>query len=182
MRIYYENPALRHIRVDREHLVAFLHDQGMSDQDIKQLCIRFRDQVPQGYSSDFPAEKILGSYNNSCSVYVCTRNREHKVMELNRTLLHELRHYMKNGYQPGEENITYWERPSEVDARVFAEQHYKAHVFLYRVGLPDEPATSTKSTDVPTSTPTRVGIPLLLTVAVCALILKHYFLRNGGEA
>jgi hypothetical protein len=123
MRIYYDDPTLRHIRVDRAGLTAFLREQGMPEHDIKRLCIRLRPQMPKGYPSKSPADQVLGSFNLRNTVYVCTQRRAFNARDLNRTLLHELRHFMKRGYQPGETKIAYWDRPSEVDARQFAGQH-----------------------------------------------------------
>jgi len=172
VRIYYEDPAFRHIQVDRAALTAFLREHGVTDQDIQRLCIRFIDRMPQGYSPDLPAEQIAGSYNNSCSVYVCTKNRANKILALNHTLLHELRHYMKNGYQPGETEIPYWHRPSEIDARAFAEQHYKTQLLLYLVGVSDEEPPAATAVAPPTTFKHSESGSLLVIVAIVSLVFK----------
>jgi hypothetical protein len=130
MRIYYDDPDLGYIRVDRAALAAFLQAQGVSEERIKQLYIRIRRRIPKSYvSEECREETTLGvSYNNS--VIICTWQSPRDANKLNQTLLHELRHFMKKGcYGPDNYALAYADRPSEKDARAFAEQH-KHHRFI----------------------------------------------------
>jgi len=174
MRVYYEYPTLRRIHVDRERLTAFLLQQGVSEQDIERLCIRFHNYMREGRIQDFPSKKIVGCYNNGCSVYIYARGHI-DIAEMNQTLLHELRHYMRNGYETGEEKMVHKERPSEKDANAFMEQ-YKTQIFLSSPSLsvPDPPVlTPTQSTGVYIAIPKRLSIPLVFVIAASVFALKR---------
>ena len=74
MRIYYDDPTVRYVHIDREALAVFLHEQGVSEARIKQLVIRIRPRVPKSYISDeCRAETTLGASRLN-SVIVCTWN------------------------------------------------------------------------------------------------------------
>jgi hypothetical protein len=130
MKIYYDDPLVHYVRIDREALAAFLREQGTSEEKIKQLVIRIRPRVPKSYGyEECRAETTLG-VSRLNSVVVCTWQYPKNVSKLNNTLLHELYHFMTKGkYGPDNYAIEYAKRPSEVAARAFAERH-KERVFL----------------------------------------------------
>jgi hypothetical protein len=130
MRIYYDDLAVRYVRIDREALAVFLREQGVSEAKINQLVIRIRPRVPKSYvSEECRAETTLGASRLN-SVIICTWQYPKNAGRLNKTLLHELYHFMtKEKYGPDNYAIEYVKRPSEVAARAFAEQ-YKERIFL----------------------------------------------------
>ena len=125
--------------VKEEALRAFLRqDLQMSESDIEQLHICFRwvpsKEQAQGFVRDgHKPYMIAGCYVES--------SREISIFLLatlfspwiNETFLHELDHYRKHGYQPGEDTLPYWRRPSEVAARAFSWQ-YRKQRFVFVAG------------------------------------------------
>ena len=111
-------------------LAAFLREQGVSEEKIKQLVIRIRPRVPKSYvSEECRAETTLG-VSRLNSVVICTWQYPKSASKLNNTVLHELYHFMTKGkYGPDNYAIEYAKRPSEIAARAFAEQH-KEQTFL----------------------------------------------------
>jgi hypothetical protein len=182
MKIYYQDEELRHIQVDREKLKTFLHEQGMSPEDINRLCIRFQ-RLYHKDDTEFPAERLYGLYNNSASAYVFT-HKEATAARLNNTLLHEIRHFMKKGYQPGESKLPYRERPSEVDAREFAERYGKQYQFITVVSSPTLPQTPTVA-PAPTAPASTGFVPVLAALGalfLAAQLLRGLDRRQGGRA
>ena len=188
MKIYYHDEELRHIHVDRELLKTFLREQGMSSDDINRLCIRFQCLYHKD-DAEFPAERLYGLYNNSASAYVFT-HKDATPARLNNTLLHEIRHFMKKGYQPGESKLPYCERPSEVDARAFAERYGKQYQFIHvepdpahAIGVP--PVVPQTPTQVVASSNTGTSIPALAvlgTIVLAARLLSALSSKRGGRA
>ncbi len=161
MRIYYDDPTVRYVRIDREALATFLREQSVSEAKIKQLVIRIRPRVPKSYvSEECRAETTLGvSHLNS--VVVCTWQHPKDAHKLNSTLLHELYHFMTKGkYGPENYAIEYAKRPSEIAARAFAEQH-KERTFLVLDLPPVQPqSVPTKMEQpVPQASRARVSSP-----------------------
>jgi hypothetical protein len=127
------------IQVKEEALRAFLHqDLQMLESDIEQMRICFRwmpsKEQAQGFVRDgHKPHMIAGCYTES--------SREIHIFLLatlfspwiNETFLHELDHYRKHGYQPGEDKLPYWQRPSEVAARAFS-RHYRKQRFVFVAG------------------------------------------------
>lgn len=130
MRIYYDDPTLRYIHIDREALAAFLREQGVSDQRLKQLVIRIRPRIPKSYASETCKEETTLGVSLKNTVVVCTWQHPRNTHKLSNTLLHELYHFMTKGqYGPENYAIEYAKRPSEIAARKFAEQH-RERMFL----------------------------------------------------
>lgn len=136
MKIYYDDPSVRYVLIDRVGVATFLREQGLSEERIKRLIIRVRPHVPASYvSEECRAETTLGvSHNNT--VVVCTWQHPKDAYHLNNTLLHELYHFATKGkYGPDNYALDYAARPSEVAARQFAETHQ--HRFLLALeGIP----------------------------------------------
>ncbi len=102
---------------------------------------------------------------------------------------------MKKGYQPGESKLPYRERPSEVDARAFAEQYGKLYQFVslepgpareiaapptvpqvsMQISSPDPASTGT-------STPLVPALVILGTIVLAARLLSALGSRRGGRA
>ncbi len=159
MRIYYDDPTVRYVRIDREALAAFLREQGVSEAKIKQLVVRIRPRVPGSYiSEECRAETTLGvSYRNS--VVVCTWQHPKDANKLNSTLLHELYHFMTKGkYGPDNYAIEYSQRPSEIAARAFAEQH-KERAFLVLDLPPVQPRPVLTKMEQPVPQASRARVP-----------------------
>ncbi len=191
MKIYYHDKELRHIRVDREKLKTFLREQGMSPEDLNRLCIRFQCLYHKA-DAEFPAERLYGLFNNNASAYVFT-HKDATPARLNTTLLHEIRHFMKKGYQPGESKLPYRERPSEIDARAFAEQYGKlyqfvsvepdpAHAIVISPVAPQIPTQVATLSNTGTSKPLVPALAVLGTIVLVARLLGVLSSRRGGRA
>lgn len=172
MRIYYDDPTVRYVRIDREALTTFLREQGVSEEKIKQLVIRIRPRVPKSYASEACRENTTLGASLKNTVVVCTWQHPKNAHKLNSTLLHELYHFATKG-KYGSDNyaIEYWKRPSEIAARKFAETH-QHRLLLSLEGIPQVIA-------VPTQGPAPIDCPVSITsrqttiapIAVIALTL-----------
>ena len=110
MKIYYENERLKSISIDRLRLAELLDAWGVSHEDMKRLRIYIQVRCKNTGS---PWRTATGWYNGRSSVYVYTHT-DMTPARLNRTLLHEIRHFMRHGYQPGEHHLPYTARPSNM--------------------------------------------------------------------
>lgn len=167
MRIYYDDPSVRYIRIDREALTIFLREQSVSEQKMKQLVIRIRPRIPRSYVSEAcQAETTLG-VSRLNSVVICTWQHPKDANKLNNTLLHELYHFMTKGtYGPDNYAIEYAKRPSEIAARAFAKQH-EERIFLMLDLPPVQPQLMPAKMEQPVATaeplpgaiPTAISLP-----------------------
>jgi hypothetical protein len=99
----------------------------LSEEEIEQLQIHFCFFPPKHIRDNWTSLFNAGLYVSSRHeiyifvvihlLYAFMRN------DINNTLAHELRHYSKHGYTPGEEKLPWHRRPSEIDACKFAKQH-----------------------------------------------------------
>jgi hypothetical protein len=124
MHISYES-GLEHIKVNTMAVARILQSNGMPSTAIDTLCIHIQTQASEQQQKiheqhDAIPGKILGLHTKNV-IYLFTHH--HPVSSvLNYILLHELHHEIKNGYQPGEWDMPYTQRPSEKAANQFAKE------------------------------------------------------------
>jgi len=128
MQIMYEQDALKRIEVDTAKVEQFLREQGVTQKKINRLRIHVHHAPSAQQRSDLIAqgdgENAWGLYSGPRDVYLFTNKRPQPMaLSLNRTLFHELRHFMRNGYRRGETKLPHAHRPSEIDAYTFAAEH-----------------------------------------------------------
>jgi hypothetical protein len=134
VRIYYDCDVARRVYLDRERFTAFLISQGMTEQQVNRLNIRFQWMLkerdcPDGHNYKNPH----GCYKYGSTVYLFVHEEVQRLtpQRVNYALLHEVRHYMQHardaaGFQQlldEWKDLPYRQRPLEQDAFAFADQH-----------------------------------------------------------
>ena len=144
MRIIYRDKGYH---IDRTAYTTFLKAQGFHDPAIAWLCI-----YVQHIGTD---PDTLGEFRGPNTIFLYTQARP--AEEVGHSLLHETRHYWQelereqrrtDAYkqlkgrafekfllawlaEPGKRHeIDYWERPSEIDAYAFADEHHTTAQFV----------------------------------------------------
>jgi hypothetical protein len=166
--------AFTHIRIDTAKVRELLLQQGLTDKQIDPLRI---------YVQHAPSEKQQKSIRAQCDgdgtwglhsgndIYLFTNNRPRPMgPSLNKTLLHELRHHIKNDYQPGESKLPYAQRPSEIDADAFANEQAAQHTLLTIPG--ETPSLEEQLTTALAVEVIVIGVVGLL--GVCKLLQKVF--------
>ncbi len=125
MQLLYADECLTRVQIDTATVKQFLLAQGMDEKKIDRLRIHIQHEPSARQRSIIVAQgdgdKAWGLLSGLRDVYVFINDRPAPMApSLNRTLHHELRHFMKNGYLQGEIKLPYAQRPSEVDAYAFA--------------------------------------------------------------
>jgi len=108
--------------VDRNRVNAFLLEQGLTEAEINILSIQFVHSGVQFGLSD-RTRASYRPYTRTINIYTHA-NLPAQVM--NRSFLHELRHHIqvvRHTIDLEWLNLPYRERPHEIDARLFADQH-----------------------------------------------------------
>lgn len=124
MQVIYET-GLENIQVNTKSIARILQDNGVQSTAIDTLRIHVQTKASEQQQRsheqhDAIPGKILGLHAKN-EIYLFTHH--HPVSSvLNYTLLHELHHEIKNDYQPGEWDIPYIQRPSEIAANKFAKE------------------------------------------------------------
>jgi len=125
MKIEHEIPGLFIVR--EELLEAFLKDEcGISQHRVDQLTIRLVWAIPP--SETDPGESVIGRYSPGEEIILVS----YQSPESNKTLLHEIRHFMLCGYEVGEGRYPWRRRPSEYDATGFAQVYHPRYPNLLR--------------------------------------------------
>jgi hypothetical protein len=149
MQVIYADESTKRIQIDCERLKQFLLEQGLTEKKINHLRIHLQQAPSAQQRSNIAAQgdrdDVWGLYSGPHDVYLFTHDRPRPMAaSLNRTLHHELRHFMKNGYRKGEIKLPYAERPSEVDAYTFASKQAPACTLLSIPG--ESPLSSAEDT------------------------------------
>jgi signal peptidase I len=139
MEVIYANDNLKRIRVDTAMMEQFLLAQGMDEKKIKKIRIYVQEAASEAQKNNLIAQNDnvnpWGLYSKPGDIYLFTHDRLYPMApSLNRTLIHELRHHEKNGYRKGETLLPHAERPSEIDAKAYAEQYAPTNRLVSVVG------------------------------------------------
>lgn len=139
MEVIYADDKLRRIRIDTAMVEQFLQAQGMDGKKIKKIRISVQEAASETQKKDLIAQNDdihpWGLYSKPGHIYLFTHDRPYPMaLSLNKTLIHELRHHEKNGYRKGEIKLPHAKRPSEIDAKAYAEQHALANRFVSVAG------------------------------------------------
>jgi hypothetical protein len=109
-------------RIDRARVDAFLRAQGLTGAEIASLSIQIAESGKQFGLS----EKTRCSYcPHEHTIYIYTQ-AQLPAHTMNISFLHELRHHwqvMRNEINLAWLDLPYRDRPHEIDARTFANEH-----------------------------------------------------------
>jgi hypothetical protein len=124
MKIYIDEACRTALTFDKEGYLAFLREQGIVDTDRDRLTVSLLLPHPRIRH----IEQRWGVYSRStCTIEVYLWMSALISGTVNHTLLHETRHFMQDCQGHGdhieERSLPYYERPYEIDARSFADQH-----------------------------------------------------------
>lgn len=134
--IMYDDPQTTSwVRIKQDALTWFLRFHEVSEQRIASLTIHLCERLPERYHKQLSQDKhtTLGLYDpNTEQVYVMVwpDGMLRTPKELNQTLLHEVRHWMRGRVPRKEWELPYRERPSEIDARIFASAYAPGNHFV----------------------------------------------------
>jgi hypothetical protein len=136
MKIIYE-PGFERIQVKQQEIEQLLRDEWVCETDIADLCLHIqRERDPrrqeimrQHYKEQGEEEgTVLGEWKKG-HVYLYIYDGRDSAA-LNKTLLHELHHEIKDGYAPGEHRLPHPKRPSEIAAYRFADEQSEQHKLI----------------------------------------------------
>jgi len=123
------------ITFDQEGYCTFLRAQGISDAHIDRLTVSLRLPHPAIYR----IERRCGAYFRTArTIEVYLWDNTLSSRKPNHTLLHETRHFIQDCQGNGdthEWSLPYHERPCEIDACSFADQHSPHCIFLEVVDI-----------------------------------------------